>query len=74
MTELILTVDGISITGKVSERNGKLTITTSDGERHQLALQDVEERQQTNQSLMPDVLETSMSEAELTDLIAYLLD
>ncbi|MEO2047465.1 MAG: hypothetical protein ABGX16_12945, partial [Pirellulales bacterium] len=74
MTELILTVDGISITGKVSEHNGKLTITTSDGDQHQLALQDVEERQQTNQSLMPEALEASMSEAELTDLIAYLLE
>jgi putative membrane-bound dehydrogenase-like protein len=74
MTELVVTVDGKSIIGKVSERNGKLTITTSDGKRHQLALADVEERRPTNQSLMPEALETSMSEAELTDLIAYLLE
>jgi putative heme-binding domain-containing protein len=74
MVELVVTDEGKSIVGKVSEHGDQLTITTADGEQHQIAQEYVEERQQINQSLMPEALESSMSEAELLDLIAYLLE
>jgi putative heme-binding domain-containing protein len=73
MVELVVTDEGKSIVGKVSEQGDQLTITTADGKRYPIARENVDERQQINQSLMPESLETSMSEAELLDLIAYLL-
>ncbi len=72
MVEVVLTDDGKSLVGKVIEQGDRLTIITADGERHPVAKDHVEERQQIQQSLMPEALEASMSQRELLDLIAYL--
>jgi len=72
MTETVITDMGKVLTGKVTRDGDDLVVTPAFGDTVRVPIDSVESRKRTNQSLMPELLETTMSEAELTDLIAYL--
>ncbi|MFV2067099.1 MAG: hypothetical protein ACC645_08980 [Pirellulales bacterium] len=72
MTEMVVTDDGRVLTGKVTREGDDLIVTPALGDPIRVPIDAIEERKRTNLSLMPELLETTMSEPELTDLIAYL--
>ena len=72
MLELIVTQDGRTLVGGVARDGDELVITSPTGSADRVALKRVEERRQINRSLMPESLDLTMSEPELTDLVAYL--
>jgi putative heme-binding domain-containing protein len=72
MLELIVTQQGRMLVGRVARQGDELVVTSPSATTDRVQLKDVEERQRMNRSLMPESLETTMSEPELLDLIAYL--
>jgi putative membrane-bound dehydrogenase-like protein len=72
MLELIVTQDGRMLVGGVARDGDELVVTSPTGSTDRVDLKNVEQRRQMNRSLMPESLDTTMSEPELLDLIAYL--
>jgi putative heme-binding domain-containing protein len=70
---LITTVSGRSITGIVTKEDDKTLTVQTPTEALTLTKKDVEDRQKTGQSLMPENLLTPLSDTELRDLFAYLV-
>ncbi|ADB16602.1 heme-binding protein [Pirellula staleyi DSM 6068] len=72
---MILTVDGDVITGRVIEENDKVIKVRTDPFALQLvtiAKEDIEQRQQSKISEMPQGLINTLTKEEVLDLIAYL--
>jgi putative heme-binding domain-containing protein len=70
MTVLTLK-DGRVLNGLIKEENGKTLILQTPNEAVRLDKSDIEERQRSQQSMMPDGLLTPLSPTEVRDLIAY---
>ena len=72
-TEQLLTLDGQAWTGLVTtEDDETLTLRTADGKTVTVALEDIELRRTSDQSLMPAGLLAALTAQEVADLIAYL--
>ncbi|MFM8891749.1 MAG: hypothetical protein ACKOTB_09045, partial [Planctomycetia bacterium] len=71
-TERIETADGRVLTGLVKEEGDSLRVITADDEKL-VTKSDVEERAVLKLSLMPEGQERLMSQAELADLVEYLI-
>ncbi|MBI2478437.1 MAG: hypothetical protein HYV60_07295 [Planctomycetia bacterium] len=72
MLELIVTQDGRMLVGGVARDGDELIVTSPAGTTDRVALKNIDQRRQMNQSLMPESLDLTMSEPELLDLVAYL--
>jgi putative membrane-bound dehydrogenase-like protein len=70
MTVLTLT-NGRVLSGLVKEENDKTLTLQTQNEVVRIDKSDIEERQRSQQSMMPDGLLTPLSPAEVRDLIAY---
>jgi len=70
MTVLTLT-NGRVLSGLVKEENDKTLTLQTQNEVVRVDKSDIEERQRSQQSMMPDGLLTPLSPAEVRDLIAY---
>jgi putative heme-binding domain-containing protein len=57
---------------KVAESDKTLTLADNQGQKHELAKADIEERSVSPVSTMPEGLEQRWSEEEFVDLIAFL--
>ena len=73
LSEHIETRDGREFTGLVQADGDRLSVILSADERVSLHLSQVKRRVPSNVSLMPEGLEGAMTEAELADLVAYLV-
>ena len=69
---ILTTVNGRVITGIVGKEDGKTVSIQTQNELITLPKGDIEDRQKTTQSIMPEGQLTPLSEAEVRDLIAYL--
>lgn len=70
---VILTVDQEVISGIVVEETAsQLKVAGSDGTIRQVNVDEIEDRRQSNVSLMPDGLEAKVSPNQLADIIRYL--
>ncbi|MBM4001113.1 MAG: c-type cytochrome [Planctomycetes bacterium] len=72
MLELVVTTDGRVLVGGAVREGDALVVTSPTGTADRVAMDQIEQRRQLNRSLMPESLESTMSEAELFDLVAYL--
>jgi len=73
MMEEVLTNNGRVLVGGVVVQGRELVVTSAAGTTDRIKLSDVDQRRRLNLSPMPDALDTTVSEPELLDLIAYLL-
>ena len=65
--------DGRVLSGiRVAETEAVLTLADQDGQKHAIAIADIEAVRRQTQSLMPDGLEKRVTPEEFVDLIAYL--
>jgi putative heme-binding domain-containing protein len=64
--------NGRTLSGIVKEETDKVVSLQTDKELLRIAKEDIEERQKTNLSLMPEGQLTKLSDEEVRDLIAYL--
>lgn len=71
--ERVETSDGDVLVGVVSRSGENLVVVDGTGEPRTLAPERVRNRKRTELSPMPEGLEAAMSEAELVDLVAWLL-
>ncbi|HZN33206.1 MAG TPA: PQQ-dependent sugar dehydrogenase [Pirellulaceae bacterium] len=72
-TTIIRTADGVIHTGVVKEQTDtQLTYVDVGGQRHALLAADIEERQDSPLSLMPQNLAEALKAEQFTDLVAYL--
>jgi len=70
---VVALADGRTITGlAIEETPERLVIKTAEGERVVIRAGEVEERRNSDVSLMPDNLAQGMSDGDLVDLLAYL--
>jgi len=70
---VVLTLDQEVVSGIVVEETAtQLKIAGSDGVIRQIATENIEERKQSNVSLMPDGFEAKVSPEQLADIIHYL--
>ncbi len=66
--------DGRVLSGiRVAETEAVLTLADQDGQKHAIAIADIEAVRRQTQSLMPDGLEKRVTPEEFVDLIAYLV-
>ena len=72
LMEIVLTQDGQTYSGKIFEEGDRLLVRSSPQEAVEVPVADVLSRQQEQLSIMPALLEKTMSEPELVDLLAYL--
>lgn len=69
----LLTADGQTLSGLIEDRTSHhLTLAASDGKRHEVELAQIEQIRDLGTSLMPEGLETKLSPAALSDLMAYI--
>lgn len=71
----ILTVNGNVLTGLKLDGSGAgkaMTFQGADGDKFSVDMEDIEQMEPTDQSIMPSGLQESMSVEELRDLIAFL--
>jgi putative heme-binding domain-containing protein len=72
---LVVTKRGTTATGIVAaETATSVTLKRAEGAEETLLRSDIESMQSSAQSLMPEGLEQQMSDRDLADVIAYLLD
>jgi putative heme-binding domain-containing protein len=70
----ILTVDGRLVTGVIqAETATSITLSRAEGERDVVRRTQIDEMRSTDLSIMPEGLETKITQAEMADLLAYLL-
>jgi putative heme-binding domain-containing protein len=69
---VVTTTSGRVISGLVKEENDKTLTLQTQNEVVRMEKGDIEERQRSSQSMMPDGLLTPLNAAEVRDLIAYL--
>jgi putative heme-binding domain-containing protein len=70
---LAMTKNGQSLTGILaSETGNSITLVASDGKKHAIPRNDLEELVSTNKSLMPEGLEKDLKAQDLADVIAYI--
>ena len=69
---VVTTKSGRVISGLVKEENDKTLALQTQNEVVRMDKADIEDRQRSQQSMMPDGLLTPLSAAELRNLIAYL--
>jgi putative heme-binding domain-containing protein len=70
----VLTMDGQLITGVIQvETATSITLTRAEGESDIILRTEIDEMRSTDLSIMPEGLETKISQAEMADLLAYLL-
>ena len=73
-TSVIILKSGKIITGvKVDENEKMLTLADNQGQKHMIAKADIDERQVSPISTMPDGLEKKFTPEEFSDLIAFLV-
>jgi putative heme-binding domain-containing protein len=73
-TSTVLTKDGQVLTGLVQREEGALLVLADNkGEEFRVLKDDIEEQQKSTLSLMPVNLVSALPEAELHELLAYLL-
>lgn len=69
----ISTTAGLTLTGIVKEQTAdSVTLVDANAVRHSVSVADIDERQESPVSLMPEGLERLMTVEQFTDLIAYL--
>lgn len=68
----VVTADGRLVAGMIAEENERVLVIQTAGERVILDKGDVEERETSGVSMMPEGLAERLSAAELRDLVAYL--
>lgn len=73
--ELIITSKGQVISGFITEETAdSVTVRTANNVVHELARDDIEERQKLTKSFMPSGLNRTMSRQDLLNLVEYLTD
>jgi putative membrane-bound dehydrogenase-like protein len=71
----VLTMDGQLITGVIeAETATSLTLARAEGESDVILRNDIDQMRSTDLSIMPEGLESKISQAEMADLLAYLLN
>jgi putative heme-binding domain-containing protein len=72
-TSIVVTRDGHTLTGIVREQSPeRIVLFDAAGARHVVATEEIDERETSPVSLMPQQLETLLTREQFTDLIAYL--
>jgi putative heme-binding domain-containing protein len=69
---VLTTADGRTLSGLVKEEDEKLVVLQTPTEVLRIRKADVEERQRSSLSLMPDGILAPLSDAEVRDLVGYL--
>jgi putative heme-binding domain-containing protein len=73
MNYLVVTKDGVSITGVLLEEGGtSLTLVGTNGERHVVLRSNIDEMSCTGKSLMPEGFESQLKVQDVADIIAFL--
>jgi putative heme-binding domain-containing protein len=68
----VVTTDGRLVAGMIAEENDRVLVIQTAGERVILDKQDIEERETSGVSMMPEGLAERLSAEELRDLVSYL--
>ncbi len=69
---LAITKEGLTLTGMIaSETSTTLTLVSSDGKKHDLLRNQLDELVSTGKSLMPDGMEKDLSVQDMADVIAH---
>lgn len=71
---IIALTSGQQVTGVVVAETPQTVTVQTEKEQRVIAVSDVEERKQTAMSLMPDELLSSLSDVQVRDLIAYVMN
>ncbi|HWB10329.1 MAG TPA: PQQ-dependent sugar dehydrogenase [Pirellulales bacterium] len=72
-TSVVATGDGRTLTGIVREQSPeRIVLFDAAAARHVVAVRDIEQRETSAVSLMPERLETLLTREQFTDLVAYL--
>lgn len=72
---LLLKTDGSSATGMITSENAtSVTLKRAEGASETILREDIEQMQSSKKSIMPEELEKSISPAEMSDLIRYLME
>ena len=69
---IIVTKSGRSVSGIVKEENDKVVTLQTENEVVRIPKADIEVREQSKQSMMPEGQLEKLSDAEVRDLFAYL--
>jgi putative heme-binding domain-containing protein len=73
VTTTVITFEGKTETGFVAQKNeSSLTLLTAEGKQKTIALGDIDETFETNQSSMPENLASTLAPEEFLDVIEYL--
>ena len=73
MNYLVVTKDGVSITGVLLEEGStSLTLVGTNGERHVVLRSNIDEMSCTGKSLMPEGFESQLKVQDIADIIAFL--
>ena len=73
VTTTIVTNDGKTNVGFIIEKtNNSITLQMAEGKRRTIALDEIDQQVETNQSSMPENLASALSPAEFLDVIEYL--
>jgi putative heme-binding domain-containing protein len=73
-THVVALVDGRIVSGvRIAEDDQTLTLGDDQGRTHAIPKADIDERQTQTKSTMPDGLEKRLTDRELADLLAFLL-
>ncbi|MCA9139880.1 MAG: c-type cytochrome [Planctomycetales bacterium] len=70
---IVLTEDGRVLNGLVVAKNDKTMVIQTQSRKETIPIEDVKQTQETTLSPMPDGLLTSLTEAQVRDLIGYLM-
>ena len=69
----VITVDGMVISGMLAgESANSIRVIDSEGKEKQVLREDIDQLVSSPKSLMPEGFESSMTKAEMTDLLAFL--
>lgn len=72
-SSIITTMSGRTVTGIVKQASGdRITLADAEGQEHVIRREEIDERHESDISLMPLGLADELTPAEFTDLIAYL--
>jgi putative heme-binding domain-containing protein len=73
VTTTVTTVEGKIELGLVIKRtDDSITLLTSEGKQKEIARDDIDDMQETNQSSMPENLASTLAPAEFLDVIEFL--
>ncbi len=70
---MVLTKAGVVVAGRfMGETADELNLMDAEGKRHAIRKSDIEQRTESDLSLMPEGLNTGLSLQDFTDIVSYL--